>query len=87
MPLYYIRDKVTRNEFTKEMKISELDAFLMEYPHYETYPGTAGTANEPGIATGLHSGLGLGFRKIDDGMRDMLGRIKKSNIRSNFDIN
>ena len=65
------------------MKISEKPKFLEENPKLESFPGQCGTPYEPGLATGLHSGLGLGFRRIDDGFNEVLGRIKKGSGREN----
>lgn len=86
MPLYFFRDANTGNEFQKFMKISEQEEYLKNNPHISSFPGHAGTGIEPGTAAGLHSGRGInGGLHIDDGMNDMLKRIKRSNIGSSIE--
>ncbi len=49
------------------MKISERENYLSENPHVIQIP----------VPIALHSGRGLGHKKIDDGFRDLLKEMKK----------
>ncbi len=74
MPTYTLRDKVTleeREEFFTSY--ASKDEYLEAHPELETIIRTA---------PALHSGAGLGLRKIDNGFKDLLGVFKKNNPRS-----
>lgn len=72
MPTYNFRNKVTNEEFSEFMKISELDKFLLEHPDVEQLVSGA-----PMIAYNMLT------RKPDSGFRDVLKRIKRASGRDN----
>lgn len=73
---YTIRNKKSLKEKEIELSISEVDQWEKDNPRWEVK-----------ITTGhLHSGLGLGFRRIDNGFRDLLKTIKKGSPRSTIKI-
>lgn len=72
MPTYKIRNKDTSEVFETVMKISELDQYKSDHPEMEILP----YGNDNTI-----SGREM---KPDQGFRDLLGRMKKNNPRSNI---
>ena len=69
MPEYRFLNALNGSEVIYDMMISEYDSFLLENPDLQPlingFPG-------------MHSGRGLGVRKIDDGFNDVLKKIKKA---------
>lgn len=71
MPTWTFREKGTTEEWDEFFtSYSAKEAFLEENPHLETIIRSA---------PALHSGAGLGLRRIDNGFKDLLGRISKNN--------
>lgn len=66
MPTYTFRHKETGDITEHIMKMSELDAFKEAHPELERY-----MADTPGFADPVR----LGRIKIDNGFREVLGRI------------
>jgi predicted nucleic acid-binding Zn ribbon protein len=75
MPTYRFKNNETGEEFEKFMKISEREQFLTDNPNVSQMPVPTRIVHETG--TNL---------KIDDGFREVLGRIKNTykinNIKS-----
>jgi hypothetical protein len=67
MPTYRFKNTETNEEFERFMSISARSNFLSENPHYQQMPVATNIVHEPG--TNL---------KIDDGFREVLGRIKNT---------
>lgn len=77
MPTYTIRNIATgeeKDEFFTSYSAKE--EWLAANPEYDSIIRTA---------PGLHSGAGLGLRKIDNGFKDLLGVMKKNNPRSTIE--
>jgi hypothetical protein len=72
MPTYTIRNKKTGKTHDEFMSISEMVAYEKAHPEVEIMAG----------APGIHSGIGLGVRKNDQGFKDVLRQIKKTHPRS-----
>jgi len=73
MPQYGFRNKNTGEEWIQRMGISEMEQFILDNPHIETFPNGAPM---------LHSGRGLGGGlKVDNGFNDLLKTIKKGNSK------
>ncbi len=75
MPSYTFRNKLTGEVVEKFFSISSRDEFVKENPDYETVIDTAPM---------LGDSVRLGIRKPDDGFREVLSRIAKSNYKSNL---
>lgn len=69
MPYYTFKNTDTQEEFVLSMKMDEKEPYLEANPHIHYVPG----------APALHSGQGLGVRKVDDGFKDLLGNVKRNN--------
>lgn len=67
MPTYTFRNNETGEEHTTLMKISECEEYLAANPYMEQIP----------VSINLHSGTGLGVRKVDEGFKDILREKKK----------
>lgn len=76
MPIYSFLDKNTGETFSEMMKYSELEEYLKENPHIEQ-----------DFNINLHSGLGLGLRKPDEGFKDLLSEMKKSHNKRGGNVN
>ena len=72
MPTYVFRRTSTGEEFEKFMTIAQRDEFVKD-EDIEQIP----------TLSNFISGTGV---KVDDGFKDMLGRIKKANYGSNINI-
>ena len=72
MPEYKFKNNKTDKEWIERMSISELDKFLEDNKHVVQL-----VHGSPMIVTGVASKRS----KPDDGFRDMLKQIKKSNSR------
>lgn len=73
MPTYIFKNTKTEELVEQQMKISEMEMFLEDNPDWivditQGFPG-------------LHSGVGLGVRRPDDGFRDLLKSMKKTHDR------
>jgi hypothetical protein len=75
MPVYHFYDK-TKPKITweAEMRISELDQYLLDNPHAETVPSSP-------MVVG-----GVGSIKVDNGYKDVLREIKKKHRRSTINV-
>jgi len=73
MPNYTFKNKVTGEIREESMKIAEMDEFIKENPDWEV--------DITGVKIALHSGIGLGLRKPDDGFNDLLKSMKKTHDR------
>lgn len=78
MPHYTFLNKETNEEFNEIMTLTEREEFLKTNPHIEQLIFKT--------APVLHSGRGLGLRKVDDGFRDVMKNISKRNPRNNMII-
>lgn len=73
MPTYNFKNKVTGEEFTKFLMMSEVDTFLKENPDVEqTISGFSGVGDP----------WRMGMKKPDESFRDILRTIKKNYPRS-----
>jgi hypothetical protein len=68
VPNYSFRNKDSGEEFVLFMKMAEKDEYLNANPHIESFISHA---------PALHSGQGLGVRKVDDGFKEVLNSMKK----------
>jgi hypothetical protein len=66
MPTYTFKNKTTGEEWTEVLSISTKEEFLADNPDIVQMIVSA---------PALHSGAGLGLRRIDDGFKDVLGKI------------
>lgn len=73
---YTARNKKTKKEKPIELLISEVDDWEKANPQWEIAI----------TSCNIHSGLGLGVRRPDDGFRDVLKTIKKSHPRSTINV-
>lgn len=71
MPVYTFRNKKTGEIWDDMMSISESEKYLSENPDIEK--------DITGSFPAMHSGIGLGLRKPDEGFKDVLSNIKKNN--------
>lgn len=69
MPTYNFRNKKTGETNSDIMKIAEMEQFIQDNPDWEVDI----TQSFPA----MHSGMGLGLRKPDEGFKDLLGEMKK----------
>jgi hypothetical protein len=81
MPNYTFRNKETGETFDEFMTISEMDRFIEEHPELEI------DITSPKSIPALHSGIGLGLRKPDEGFKDLLGEMKKVHNKRGGKIN
>lgn len=73
MSVYGFRNKNTGEESFHRMSISEMEAYIAENPHFETFPNGAPL---------IHSGTGLGGGlKISNGFNDVLKKVKRESER------
>jgi hypothetical protein len=73
---YIARHKKTLKEKEIEIPMAEVDQWEADNPRWEIK-----------ITSGnLHSGMGLGFRRVDDNFKDLLKTIKKGSPRSTVNI-
>lgn len=77
MILYLARHKLGKKKsFEVELLMSEVDAWEKKNPEFEIAI----------TSCNLHSGLGLGVRRPDEGFRDVLRSIKKAHPRSTINV-
>ena len=79
MPNYTFKNKVTGEVHKEFMTISEMDVFIKENPDWEV--------DISGVQINLHSGIGLGLRKTDDGFKDLLKSMNKTHGKRGGKIN
>lgn len=75
MPTYVIKDTKTKKIKELVMTMSELDDFLKAHPSKHT------VIQAPAIVSGVD-----GLRKIDNGFKDVLKRIKSKHRGSTIDV-
>lgn len=68
MPTYQVRHKKTGKVHEMFCSISEMEQYEKDHPNHEVIIGLPG----------IHSGIGLGVRKNDQGFKDVLRQIKKN---------
>ena len=78
MPTYNLKNTKTGETKTEQMKIAEMEDLVAvtdwEVDITQGFPG-------------LHSGIGLGVRKPDEGFKDLLGEMKKKHNKRGGKIN
>ena len=73
MPTYNFKNKSTQEVVEKMMSISAMETYLAENPEWEIYHGTP-----PAIGDSVR----LGLKKTPESFRQLLGHMKKKNLRS-----
>ena len=73
MPTYTFKNKNTQEVVEERMSISAMETYLAENPDWEMYYGTP-----PAIGDSVR----LGLRKTPQSFRELLGHMKKKNLRS-----
>lgn len=69
MPNYSFKNNDTGEEYVLFLSISGREEYLAANPHVEQIITHA---------PALHSGRGLGVRKLDDGFKDLIDNMKKN---------
>lgn len=77
MPTYTFRNKQTGVVEEHVLKMAEKAPFLTEHPHLESIITYTNPVCDP---------FTIGVSHIDNGMRDVLTRIKKANRRSTINV-
>lgn len=77
MPLYDFVDTKTGREFEETMKIAEKEQYLLDNPHIQQV--------FLGVPPVLDS-VRLGIRKIDNGFKEVLQKIKSRAPGSNLNV-
>jgi hypothetical protein len=72
MPNYNFLNLNTNEEFTDFMTNSAREQFLADNPHIQQIPSL----------TAIGDSVRLGLKKPDQGFRDVLNQVKKSNYKS-----
>jgi len=79
MPLYTFIDHKTGDKEQAWMSYDEMKEYLSKHPNLEI--------DFAGSSPGLHSGIGLGVRKPDEGFKDLLGEMKKTHNKRGGNVN
>lgn len=79
MPLYTFINTKTEVQESAWMSYDEMKQYLDKNPDLQI--------DFSGAQPGLHSGIGLGVRKVDDNFKDLLGEMKKSHNKRGGKIN
>lgn len=76
MPTYQFRSKDTQEIFELVMKMRELDQYLADNPNVERFHDEAPPIGDP---------VRLGIRRIDNGFKEVLQKIKSKHYKSTID--
>lgn len=76
MPNYTFEDTENKDVFVKFMKIAELEQYLKDNPQLKQVitPSSFGDS------------VRMGFRKHDNGFREVLSKVKESHYKNTIDI-
>lgn len=77
MPLYDFVDNKTGKEFSETMKIAEKEQYLLDNPHIQQIFIGVPPLIDP---------VRLGIRKIDNGFKEVLQKIKSRAPGSNLNV-